>query len=270
MAKQYFETYTSMSNSSCKFMGTPRPASNTPGYFEVFQSFGLTSDDFVEKANKLFRDYSIKISPDYKVIDANEFAICISCCIHIQELHGVDVEKILTAELLKGKEAKDLHHATSLASVALYYLNRGMEVKIIREQDNKPNPDLMIDSKKCEIKVIQEADWITKEHELFLDICYDIGTFIRKKGSGYKGIKQSQVIFADLSLKSFGWLKKLLEKEERGYTFPEIREDRIIFFARRILDFTGFYVDFDPTLWNLIKERKQKHRFGQYPFKKNT
>jgi len=149
-------------------MGTPIPACNTPGYFEVFQSFGLTSGDFVEKANKLFRDYSIKVSPDYRVIDANEFAICISCCIHIKERHGVDVEKILAAELLKGKEAKDLHHATSLASVALYYLNRGMEVKIIREKENEPNPDLMIDSNKCEIKVIQEADWVTEYSSIIL------------------------------------------------------------------------------------------------------
>ncbi len=278
MAEQYFKCGSFLSESFCTFMGTPIPGCNSPGYFEVFKTFGLTRNDFVEKANDLFKEYNIKVSPDFNVINANEFTICISCCINLKENYDVDVEKIVRNELLKGKEAKDFYHATSLASIALYYLNRGMKVKIIREKDDEPNSDLIINSKKCEIKVIQEADWVTninpetgktEEHELFLDVCYDIGNFIAKKGSGYKGIKQSQVIFADLSLKSFGWLKKVLD-EEKGYQFPEIKESRIIFFARRILDFTGFYLDFDPTLWKLVKEREIKHHFAVYPFNVNT
>ena len=173
----------------------------------------MTPKSFCAKANGLFEKLNIDVSKEYIVHEPSEFAICIACCVQMHEKFGIDVQKIIKTELIDGREPKDLYHASSLASVALFYLNQVASVEIIKEKPGKPNPDLIIDGNECEIKVIQEADWIsnynpktgkTEEHELFLDVCYDLGNFIAKKGSGYKGIKQSQIIFANLGLKSIG------------------------------------------------------------------
>jgi hypothetical protein len=232
--KEYFSFDKFPSDNFADFQGTPIPGCYTPNYFDVFNYLGLTAKTFSEKANILFDEYKINVPSEFKVLDSSEFAICVSCCIIMKEKYSLDVSKIIRKELIDGKKIENIRHASSLASVALYYLNLGYKVEIIEEKEGEPNPDLLINELQCEIKVIQESNWITnysvktgktEEHELFLDLCFDMGEFIKKKGSGFKGIKQSQIIFADLSLKSFGWLKKILdENKDEKYDFPELKE----------------------------------------------
>ena len=125
--------------------------------------------------------------------------------------------------------------------------------------------------------VIDESVWTanldpssgkTNTRPLSEDICYDVGQFISKKDSGHKGIKQSDIIFADLSSKSFGWIERMLGT--KNDIFPDLRKCRIIYFAKRSTELSGFYLDFDPSLWNLIKTTNKKHGFGIYPPPKNS
>lgn len=45
-----------------------------------------------------------------------------------------------------------------MAVIALYYLKEGYNVSIPIEKKNELNPDLIINSLKCEVKTIQESD----------------------------------------------------------------------------------------------------------------
>ena len=139
------------------------------------------------------------------------------------------------------------------------------EVKIPLENEDHPNPDLIINDIKCEVKTIQEYDWskdidpetgFGKKKERGQDLCYDIGTFIAKEKSGYKGILQGEMIFADLTLKSLGEVISSIKEFGHGdklkYGLPEIKKYRILYFSRIYLDCVCYYIDFEPRLWNLI------------------
>lgn len=260
----------------CKFLGISIPQSYSPGYFEVFKSFNLTAEEFCEKANSLFGFYRIKVPKDYVVTSPNDFAICVASCILIHEKYNLDVEKILKNELLiKSKEKNQINHAVSLASTALFYLENGCKVEIKKEKEDQYNPDLLINGIDCEVKVLQEPSWIsdvnengqTKEHDLFLDLSYDLGCFLSKENSGYKGIKQADVVLADLSNRSLSWIKKFMEYQNKFPVscFPEIKRNRIIYFTRKIKEFSGFYIDFQPELWRIIKNNSGKHSFKMFP-----
>jgi len=64
------------------------------------------------------------------------------------------------------------------------------------------------------------------------------------------------VVLADLTLKSFGDISKDIRGFGLGdkliYGLPEPKKNRIIFFSRHYLDCVGYYIDFEPRLWNLI------------------
>jgi hypothetical protein len=152
-----------------------------------------------------------------------------------------------------------------MATIALHYLNEGRMVSIPTEKDDQLNPDLIIDNFKCEVKTIQEKDWekeidpetgFGKVKSRGADLCYDVGKFIEKENSGYKGILQAEMVFADLTLKSFGEVSK----DIRGFGYednfkkglPELKKYRIVFFSRYNLECVAYYVDFEPRLWKLI------------------
>jgi len=152
-----------------------------------------------------------------------------------------------------------------MAVIAFNYLKKNCSVSIHREKKDELNPDLIVDNLRCEVKTIQEVDWgsdidpdtgLGKKRTRGPDLCYDIGKFIEKKDSGYKGILQSDVLFADLTLKSFGSISKDIIGFGLGdklqYGLPELKKYRIIFFSRFYLDCVGYYIDFEPRLWNLI------------------
>ena len=139
MANTYFQ----IENHTTEFInfnGIIIPGSFTPGFFEVFKSFGMDNEDFVKKANGLFYEYSINIPDKYNEnLPPDEFAICICCCINIKEKYPeVDISRILKRELIKKNIKKhDFSHATTLASIALYYLVKGFSVEILSEEKGK-------------------------------------------------------------------------------------------------------------------------------------
>lgn len=67
---------------------------------------------------------------------------------------------------------------------------------------------------------------------------------------------QGDVVFADLTEKSLGELikdaKTFGNKEEITYTLPEPKKYRIIFFTRNFTKCKGYFLDFQPKLWESI------------------
>lgn len=57
----------------------------------------------------------------------------------------INTSKILRWELIKPNSNRGIHHACSMAVIALYYLKEGYDVSIPLEKENKLNPDLFID-----------------------------------------------------------------------------------------------------------------------------
>jgi hypothetical protein len=262
----------------------------------VLDDLPIELEAFVDKANALFNKHNVRVPEGYpkdsRIPDKlaellsggqrvfhpwREFIICIYCCTMIEENHNEDTSKILRKELIEPNSWHGILHACAMSVIASYYLDRGHKVEIQRESLDGKNPDLVIDGIACEIKTVRESDWVAeaineneeeffatghgKRHDLAKDICYDVGTFSRNRG--HKGIRQSDLIFADLSLKSLRRLMRLAKDIE--FHLPELRKHRVIFFARKNLECTGFYIDFDPNLWELIKTADEQYRMGRYP-----
>jgi len=233
---------------------------------------------FFEKANKLLNKYGIKVPNNYSkqcFVDRSseeviysfpyEFFTCIYCCIIMEEKFGKDTSKILRWELIKPNSRRNIIHACSIAAIALYFLNDGYNVIFPKEKQKDNNPDLLINDLRCEIKTIQRADWsreidpetgFGEEHSRGADICFDIGTFIAKEKSGFKGILQGDVVFADLTEKSLGELIAdaitFGRKKEMVYSLPEPKKYRVIFIIRHFTNCKGYFLDFQPKLWENI------------------
>lgn len=275
-----------------------------PGYSpNVFDDLPMELEIFVEKANALFSRYGIRVKDKYpedlgpdkelgKLIGRqiisypwHEFVICVYCCIVIEKDYNTNVSKILGRELINPNSVSGILHACAMSVITLHHLCRGHRVEIPIEASDEDNPDLRIDGIRCEIKAIQESDWVRdtiwrggeekrksrereflttgrgRQHDLAEDVCFDIGNFISNRG--YKGIRQGDLIFVDLSLKSLRRLMRLAEDD--GLHLPELRKHRIIFFARNNLECGGFYIDFDPRLWELVKTTNKQYKMGIYP-----
>lgn len=225
---EYFSIHKKDNDIFIHFFNRRRSIYSSKNKPNLLNELGVDPIKFVNKVNTLLTKYQITIPKDFpkhSTVDREfhgekiddfpiyDFVICIHCCIFIEEEFGIDTSKIVRWELIKPNSNRGIHHACSMAVIALNYLKEGYNVSIPPEKENELNPDLIINDLKCEVKTIQESDW-TKEidHETGFgkrksrgpDLCYDIGTFIGKENSGYKGILQGDVVFADLTLKSFG------------------------------------------------------------------
>ncbi len=182
-----------------------------------------------------------------------------------------------------------------MSVIALYYLNKGCVVTIPYEKRDQKNPDLIINDLKCEIKTVLESDWTKKmdpltgkgeERKYSENICYDLGTFIANKVA--RGIGQSEVIFADLSLKHFGDITRTALSDKSALTteelssygnffkilsgtlleLPDPKKNRIIVFSRVNTDCYGFFLDLQFELWDFIKKLEKtnkKTRKGIWP-----
>ncbi len=267
------------------FNENPIPSSESP-VFNIFRELHMTRKNFVNKANELFSRYRIRVPDNYpsegiskkfehlgkvNMSPWNEFAICVGCSILIDQEFNKDVRRILKNELVMANSYGNILHASALSAVVLYYLRKGFDVDIPKEQE-KPNPDFIINGLNCEVKAVRESDWTldinprtgqSENRILSEDIAYDIGKFI--SNPGYKGIKQSDVILADLSMKSFGLIRENGWITENRPGLADLQKYRIIYFAREIIYFDSFFMDFDPHLWELIKTSKRQYRFGIYP-----
>jgi hypothetical protein len=284
----YFTTSSSVGEEFVSFVGNPIPSSVSP-VFNILRELEMTPTDFAEKANRLFDKHNIKVRKDYpkkaslklerlwgdvRAEPWDEFAICVGCCILIEERFGVDVSRIIRNELIEQNSREGIRHASSLAALVLYYLNKGSEVTIEKEESNAYNPDLIIDRFHCELKVVDASDWTGdidpssgqgRQRSLSESICFDIGTFLRDRG--YKGIKQADVVFADLSLKSLGLVHENGWITAHKSGLPALRQHRIVYFVKEIIQYYGFFIDFDPDLWDLIKNTETRYSFGVFPWK---
>lgn len=262
------------------FFNRPWSIYSTKSKPNLLKELSMDPVEFVEKTNALLAKNQVKIPEDFpkytsaktkiddkKVDDfpIRDFLICLHCCILMEEEYGIDTSKILRSELIKPNSNRGIHHACSMAVIAYYYLSNGFKVSIPIEKKEEINPDLIINNLRCEVKTIQESDWskeidpetgFGKKKSRGPDICYDIGVFIAKKNSGYKGILQGEVVFADLTLKSFGeftgTIRSLGHEDKLKYGLPTPKKCRIIFFSRTYLNCIGYYIDFEPRLWNTI------------------
>ena len=264
---------------------------NKPNFFK---DLNLDAVKFCGEANNLFSKYKIKLPNKYPkdcyTKDPNskeaynfpvyDFFLCIHLCINIEQKYKKNTSKILRRELINPNSSKGIIHACSLAFIAFHYLNEKYAVEIPFEKEDRFNPDLIINGLNCEIKTIMEIDWSKdidpktgkfKIHTQGEDLCYDVGTFISKSNSGYKGIKQADIIFADLTAKSFGSLlgniKFFKDIKKYGCKLPQPQKCRIIYFARSLMDCISFYVDFDPKLWTFIKNDETKTQRAILEFK---
>ena len=63
-------------------------------------------------------------------------------------------------------------------------------------------------------------------------MCYDIGSFIQNQA--YKGIKQADIIFGDLSMRDIWNNTHKLKQFSSMIGLPELEGNQIIIFARNI------------------------------------
>jgi len=282
----YFQIRTMGNEEMVVFRKNPIPSSESP-VFNIFRELHMTPKYFVDKANELFSRYRIRVPDNYpsegiskkfkrlgkvNMSPWNEFAICVGCSILIDQKFNKDVRRTLNNELVTANSYGNILHASALSAIVLYYLKKGFNVDIPKEQKNKYNPDMIINGLNCEVKVVEESDWTLdinpqtgqgKNRILSEDIAYDIGKFISNRAC--EGIKQGDVILADLSLKSFDLIREngWITKNRPG--LADLQKHRIIYFAREIIYFDSFFIDFDPNLWQLIKASKDRYRFGIFP-----
>lgn len=214
------------------------------------------------------------VNPSY------DFLLCIINCLNLEKKFKFDTSKIIKDELIDPNSSQRIHHACSMSIIVFHYLNKGSKVKIPHEKKLQLNPDLIIDNLNCDIKVIEEPDWTyrtdddkldletgkTKMRDVSKDVNYDIGKFIITHG--HRGIKQADVIFADLTFKSMGMT--FIFNEAKRNELPSPKKNRIIFFARRNSTCIGFYVDYQPELWSLIKNTNEKYQMGFLPWLKKS
>lgn len=275
----YFEIIGNNTN-YLHFQGKGISYSNIIGN-NLFDNLSISLEDFIEKANKLLENHRIKVSDkfitykirNYKKLGkleynlGDDFLLCIGACILLEE-RQVNTSKILKKELFRNDS--DIAHACSCSVIALHYQNKNCKVEIPFEKGNQYNPDLIINNLKCDVKTVQESDWtislnpetrMTEDFDLCRDLTFDIGTFISNRS--YKGIRQADVIFADLTNKSFGTLHNSKPNTKLGIPNPE--KNRIIVFSMQYLNLNGFYINFQPELWNILKYLEYRYRRGILP-----
>lgn len=260
-----------------------------PGCFEYLN---VDVQNFVNKANMLFNKYKIRIPNQYprdgivekegeKVFSfpqEDQFYMCILYCINIEEKYNMRTLKILKNELIKPNSRRNIVHACTLAFLTFYFLNKNFEVEIPFENKTGYNPDLIINGLNCEVKTLEELDLMKdieedgkqfRVHTYGSDLSYDIGTFIASKTRGYKGIKQGDFIFADLTLKSLGRIlidkiRELMKENKKDICkLSELTKNRIIYFAQMYGNCISYYVDVDPTLWEFIKLDETEFQRGK-------
>lgn len=261
---------------------------------DILKVLGFNQEDFITQANDLLDKYSIEVPEEFpkptvcedalygKVAKHynDEVGICFCNCVKLEEKYSINTSKLLH-ELINFNE---ILHSASVSEVCVNYLESGHTVQLFPTSDTEKRPDILIDGIFCDVKVIQEADW-TKEalrdehiaefrktgwgpsHYISDDVCYDVGMSISNRAT--KGIKQADMLLVDLSLKS---LRRLYEagvvKEQK---LPDPRKNRVVFFCRSYGDSSsvfncfGYYLDFDPSLWDVVKNCNRKTTKGVFP-----
>lgn len=258
----------------------------------LLESLSIKTGEFVEDANKIFKKYKIKIPKNYpqdenrsaifpRVSYMNiwpEFVLCVRNCIIIEKKFNMKTDKIIKNELIIPNSESGILHACAFSIILLYYLKEGKKVEILKEVKNQTNPDLLIDGISCDVKTKKDGDLFInietgepRERIIIEDILYDIGSFISKKNGAYKGIKQADVIFVDFSRRWAWQYIDFANLANKG--FPELKKNRMIFFARYTLnpsDIYSYFIDFQSEFCKIIRTYKKTTTYISNPdFKQN-
>jgi len=259
------------------------------------KDLGFEQEEFVREANYLLDKYKIKVPHDFPkpivtkealfgekpvhVYHTHTVGVCFCNCIQLEKIN-VNTAKLLR-ELIKPDPIEGLLHSTSISVIALEYVDKGYKVELFPRTKAGRKPDLLVDGIFCDVKVIQESDWtkeaLKNEHrEEFLTtgmapphyirdgICFDVGKFIEIRSSD--GIQQAEMLLVDLSLKSLPNLHGMAGVQRQ--TLPPPKRNRIVFFCCAFHEGkveSGYYLDFDPSLWEVIRSCDKKMRRGWLP-----
>ncbi|MFC1978651.1 hypothetical protein ACFLVP_01550 [Chloroflexota bacterium] len=262
-----------------KFIAISRPGSTEKLNSRMF--FGMAPADLVKLFYELVDKYDLNINEDFsnrfleertvfgkkQKIDGGALGLAIRFAINIQALivNGQSNVEYLIKEFKKSGDIYDLRHACSLAYLCSIYKSQKHTIDF-PDKSTEKTPDLIINGITADLKVIQANDLgriflenktNTITTKLAEDLCYDVGTSIRNRVCG--GIKQANLIFIDLNAKSLP--KMWLDIQSSGSILPTPQKYRLIYFSSapisdeaRFKMFHGTYIDFDPILWDFIKQ----------------
>ncbi len=258
------------------------------------KDLGFEQEEFVKEANYLLDKHEIKIPDDFpkpivtkealhgdiSVYHTHKVGVCFCNCINLESKYNINTSKLLRG-LMKPDPIEGLIHSTSISVIAIDYVNKGYKVELFPRPKTGRRPDLLVDAILCDVKVIRESDW-TKEaladehrqeflktgmsppHYIRDDVCFDLGMFIRNRGS--EGIQQADMLLVDLSLKSLPNLHSLGGVKRQ--VLPPPQRNRIVFFCCAFdtgkVD-SGYYLDFDLSLWEAIRSCDKRMRRGWLP-----
>ena len=175
----------------------------------------------------------------------------------------------LIQEFKKSSDMSELRHACSLAFLSSIYACSGFGIEFQSRSRDSKSADLRISDIFADIKVIQQSDLEQIHREkgrvfqtkLSEDLCYDIGKAIQNRL--HDGIKQAELVFIDMSLKSLSsiWLSE--EFDTTSNIVPEPRPFRVVYFCKigpnvfigreQTYSFFATHIDVDPRLWDFIK-----------------
>ena len=181
---------------------------------------------------------------------------------------GIHIEPLIQ-EFKESSHMGELQHACSLAFISSIYTCNGHRIGFGSRSKDSKSADLCINGIFTDIKVIQQNDLERIHREkgrafqtkLSEDLCYDVGKAIQNRL--HDGIKQAELVFIDLSLKSLSstWLGE--EFGTISNIVPEPRRFRVVYFCKigpnvfigreQTYSFFTTYIDMDPYLWDLIK-----------------
>ncbi len=208
-------------------------------------------------------------SQDYPV----EFVLNLS---DLDTLH-VDASP-LVHEFNRINDIDGMRHTCSLSFIAAAYTLAGHQVEFPPRRKVGKNPDLLIDGLSADVKVRQskdlERELCDRKSNAFKvtlgkELCLDIGSTIQNRV--YDGIKQAEMLLVDLDKRSLPFMVIWDSESRIKGSIPEPRKARLVYFCRTKLlgdgqryPLSATYVDFDPKLWEFIRDSGDKIEYRMF------
>lgn len=246
---------------------------------------GIAPQEFIEIYQSISCSYNLQITEEFikrfwlestffGVKRKSELASLIDYLVDfVLEAHCMSEENIhiepLVKEFKQSGDIYELRHVCSLAFLSSVYVSQGYTVEF-RDKSEGKNPDFFVNEIAADLKVIKQSDLEAIHRKrgrvyrskISEDICYDIGTSIRNRL--HEGIKQAELVFIDMSVKSLLSIWDEEEFDTDGNVVPEPQRFRVVYFCKRgsnvsigrkkRYSFFGTYIDIDPHLWDFIKQ----------------
>lgn len=257
---------------------------------------GFEPEDFVNASNNLLDSRKIKVPREFPQPITQEqsalgktevrynhwLAVCMANCIKLERLYQTNTSRLLRE--LMNREPSTMLHSASISVLAIEYLSRGFPVALSPQIKADKKPDLMINNILCDVKTIRETDWlkeavteanVKKFRQTGMGppltiserITYEVGMAIRDRA--LEGIRQADMLYFDFSLKYLPWLYRIGKVEEKE--LPQPKKYRFAFFdwvygdKDRKRDCSGYYIDLDSSLWDVLRYCDKKMASGILP-----